>query len=149
MDITLAKQRYIEQKKRAKQRNIDWYFTFEEWCEVWNQSGKWHQRGVGRNTYVMARIGDVGPYSTENVKIILNADNIREAAPAISRARKGQPAPNKGIAHNSNAKAKMAYRAQNRQKLECPHCFKIVDASNAKRWHFNRCKNIKSTIYDK
>ena len=26
------------------------------------------------------------------------------------------------------------------EKIECPHCGKMVDKLNAKRWHFDNCK---------
>ena len=29
------------------------------------------------------------------------------------------------------------------EKIECPHCSKMVDKGNAKRWHFDNCKEIK------
>lgn len=33
----------------------------------------------------------------------------------------------------------------NSTKLECPHCGKINNVGNAKRWHFDNCKAIRST----
>lgn len=36
--------------------------------------------------------------------------------------------------------AKISAGARNRKKLECPHCKKIGDSSNMKRWHFDNCK---------
>jgi ribosomal protein S27AE len=40
--------------------------------------------------------------------------------------------------------AKELYRqsALNREKVNCPHCGKLADISNAKRWHFDNCKSI-------
>jgi hypothetical protein len=32
------------------------------------------------------------------------------------------------------------------EKIECPHCGKILDKGNAKRWHFDNCKENKDTI---
>ena len=29
------------------------------------------------------------------------------------------------------------------EKIECPHCGKMSDKANAKRWHFDNCKEIK------
>ena len=29
------------------------------------------------------------------------------------------------------------------EKIECPHCGKMCDKGNAKRWHFDNCKEIK------
>jgi hypothetical protein len=30
------------------------------------------------------------------------------------------------------------------EKLECPHCSKLVDKANGKRWHFDNCKHKES-----
>lgn len=62
----------------AKYRGIAWNFTFEEWLKVWQESGKWDQRGCRRGQYVMARHGDVGPYELGNVSICLAEDNRAE-----------------------------------------------------------------------
>lgn len=63
----------------AKVRGIEWQLTFEEWWDIWEQSGKYEQRGRGAGKYCMSRIGDVGPYSVNNVVIKTIDDNNREA----------------------------------------------------------------------
>jgi hypothetical protein len=73
--IRFAKKRYSEQKGVAKSRKIEWLFTFETWWKMWTDSGKWELRGNRKNQYCMARKGDVGPYSPENVDIILTTQN--------------------------------------------------------------------------
>lgn len=70
---------YQRQECCAKSRGIPWEFEFYEWLAVWTESGKWEQRGRRMGQYVMARFGDVGPYSVDNVKIILSSENHREA----------------------------------------------------------------------
>jgi hypothetical protein len=30
------------------------------------------------------------------------------------------------------------------ERIECPHCNKMVDKGNAKRWHFDNCKYIEN-----
>lgn len=69
------KRAYTRQKAAAKCRGIAWEFTFDSWHSMWEASGHWDQRGVGKGKYVMARFGDVGPYSTTNVEIILALQN--------------------------------------------------------------------------
>ena len=71
--------RYTTQRKSARERGIGWEFTFETWWAVWDASGKWSQRGRLLGEYVMARHGDVGPYSPSNVSIVTNTENVREA----------------------------------------------------------------------
>lgn len=74
----LWRKRFRQQRKAAKERNIDFLLTYEEWLEIWQDSGHLHERGVRKGQYVMARFGDVGPYSVCNVKIITADDNRRE-----------------------------------------------------------------------
>lgn len=69
--------KYVAQRFRALQRGIPWKFTFPSWWALWQRSGKWNERGVGK--YVMARFGDTGPYSPDNVEIVTQAKNIRDA----------------------------------------------------------------------
>lgn len=70
---------YQKQKSSAKQRNIEWQFTFDEWCLKWEQSGKWELRGCSHaKPYQMCRAGDVGPYSYDNTRIDTIWSNIDE-----------------------------------------------------------------------
>lgn len=69
--------RYIHQRNHAKHRNIEWNITFTEWWTVWEQSGKWSERGVGHG-YCMARYNDTGAYKINNVSIITGDENSSE-----------------------------------------------------------------------
>jgi hypothetical protein len=44
------------------------------------------------------------------------------------------------------AKGKRYKRNKKRREFTCPHCQKTCDPSNAKRWHFDNCKN-KSKLF--
>lgn len=70
--------RFVEQRNNSKKRGIEWRMTLWQWWMVWDESGKWPLRGRTRNAYVMARLGDTGPYSVENVYITTLADNGRD-----------------------------------------------------------------------
>lgn len=70
--------RFKQQKQKAKRRNIPWELSFLEWCEIWATSGKWDQRGTFTTGYVMARLGDKGPYAKGNVQIVRHLDNVAE-----------------------------------------------------------------------
>ena len=70
---------YRKQKRAAIVRHIEFLLSFREWIEIWAQSSKLSQRGRRRGQYVMARLADRGPYKVGNVRIITNAENIREA----------------------------------------------------------------------
>lgn len=70
---------FTKQKNNAKHRGIEWRMTFAEWWAIWEASGKWEQRGRTGDSYVMARHGDVGPYSPSNVSIVQFRANLSEA----------------------------------------------------------------------
>lgn len=69
--------RYQYQKRSAHYRGIEWQFNFASWWQVWQESGRWDERGRGQ--YVMARPGDTGPYAPHNVEIITNSQNSSDA----------------------------------------------------------------------
>ena len=64
---------YHKQKYRAKERGIDWEFTFETWVEWWGDD--FNKRG--RMGLHMARIGDEGPYSPDNCIKATASDNLK------------------------------------------------------------------------
>jgi hypothetical protein len=45
---------------------------------IWNESGKWDERGLGVGKYCMARRMDSGGYSKDNVYITTCDDNVRD-----------------------------------------------------------------------
>lgn len=59
-------------------KSVGFELTFEEWLKIWMDSGHWHERGRGKDRYVMARFGDKGPYKVGNVKIITLSENTTE-----------------------------------------------------------------------
>lgn len=69
---------YIQQRSNSRSRDIAWNITINEWWSVWEASGKWGERGVGKDLYVMGRHGDLGSYEIGNVKIITMSENSRE-----------------------------------------------------------------------
>lgn len=60
---------------------------------MWNESGKWEKRGTGAGKYVMARRGDVGPYSVGNCFICSFEQNVLDGRKNTPRVRKAKPAP--------------------------------------------------------
>ena len=83
---------FVEQRRNAKARGIEWRFNLSQWWKVWQDSGRWEQRGRGTG-YVMCRKGDIGPYSPENVFIARAEKNVSDASkrsdlpPGVSRKR--------------------------------------------------------------
>ncbi len=80
------KRRYIEQKQSARRRNVDFSINFEDWWEIWEQSGHWDNRGRGKGKYVMSRYNDTGPYEKHNVFIQLCEDNARQGVSGLIRS---------------------------------------------------------------
>lgn len=74
------RQAYASQKFCARRRGIDFLLTREEWLKIWIDSGNLPKRGRGAGKYCMARYGDIGSYSVDNVRIILNKANHSEQA---------------------------------------------------------------------
>jgi hypothetical protein len=58
--------------------------------------------------------------------------------------RFGKPGTFKDKKHTEETLAKMRKptgpHTKPRELLTCPHCQTVADSSNAKRWHFNKCK---------
>lgn len=70
--------RYREQKRQASYRGISWEISLLEWLKIWSDSGNFGKRGKSLGYYVMARLGDLGPYKVGNVKIVTCSENIKE-----------------------------------------------------------------------
>lgn len=105
---------FREHRASAKQRGIPFLISYEQWLELWLESGHWHERGPRKGQYCMARPGDVGPYAKTNVMIITHAENIRQANSArtyvphteatrasISRSLTGQKRPTVSVANRN------------------------------------------------
>jgi len=73
-----VRKRFNEHRNNARMRGIEFLLTIDEWCQIWFDSGHWHERGRQRGQYCMARFGDKGSYAASNVKIILHSDNVKE-----------------------------------------------------------------------
>jgi hypothetical protein len=82
---SLARRRFSQQRWCAKQRNIPFRLTFEEWWSIWELSGHWHERGYRRGQYCMARYGDQGAYEVGNVRICLVEENYAELLRCMNR----------------------------------------------------------------
>lgn len=98
-EIKQARRKWWDHRYNSKQRGIDFHLSFDEWWEIWQQSGHWSQRGCRKGQYVMSRYGDKGAYEVGNVFIQPALHNIRDSnckpkSPAtklkMSLAKKGR-----------------------------------------------------------
>lgn len=84
---------YIQQRQNAKNRGIGWELTLDQWWAIWEQSGKWEQRGKFKGGYVMGRPGNLGPYAVGNVVVCSHRENVLERekhSPSFGRLQKRQ-----------------------------------------------------------
>lgn len=58
---------------------IEMRLSFDDWLQIWLDSGKWDQRGTRKGQYCMSRINDLGHYEKGNVEIKLTSENSSEA----------------------------------------------------------------------
>ena len=71
------KEKYHTQHTGARNRGIDWQFTYESWLAWWGDDIV--NRGNKSGQLVMARIGDTGPYHPDNVRKVTCNENHSEA----------------------------------------------------------------------
>jgi len=67
---------YDNAKWCAKERGIEWHFTYNTWLEWWGDD--FVNRGCKRGQLVMARNGDIGPYHPDNVHKTTSTDNHQQ-----------------------------------------------------------------------
>jgi hypothetical protein len=77
-----------------------------------------------------------------------HAETMKGRMAGKQNPRFGKPGTFAGKTHSDEALAKMRQptgpHTKQRELLACPHCQKLTDSSNAKRWHFNNCKFLNS-----
>lgn len=133
------------QGRRKPDRNghrIQVTMTFEEWLQVWMDSGNLHLRGNGRGKFCMARKDDLGDYAVGNVEIKSCEDNSREGK--LGRpGMKGRVSPTKGMPQTSASNDLRSVSILAVPKLRCPHCLKVGQRAAMSRHHLDRCRFIK------
>jgi hypothetical protein len=83
-----TRKKYSAHKGSAKQRGIPFLLTFEQWWQIWQESGHWEERG----RYQMTRPKDEGPYAVGNVKIATGAQNWEESRATRARRKAARAA---------------------------------------------------------
>ncbi len=64
-----------------------------------------------------------------------------ESSMKKSISLKGRESWNKGKKLSDDDKLKKSIAAKKLEKIECPHCGKLNDPGNSKKWHFDNCKS--------
>jgi hypothetical protein len=144
--------KYHSHRRGAEKRGIDFLFSFDEWWDMWQNSGHWEERGTKNGQYVMARKGDVGPYSVSNVDIILASQNISDAHKGksvslgtrqlISNSSSGRIWTEENKQKLRGPRQPLGYKrkSMNSEEVSCPHCGKSGAKRLMTRYHFNNCK---------
>lgn len=121
-----------------------------------------HSKAVSENNKIRVVSPETGrKISQSKIGLDIYTDELREIRSkqmsgegnnmyGVHRAK--EDVPFYGHTHTKENLKILSEKAKNREKLECPHCGKISDISNAKRWHFDNCKhnpNISQEALDK
>jgi len=121
--MSTEKQRFRQQRQMASKRGIEFKLSFEQWWDIWQQSGHWEERGRKIGQYCMSRVGDLGAYEIDNVFIQLSRANVSQAqqgriSPKRGRTTRPQTAEEKlknSLAHLGKPKGPMT--EEHKQKL--------------------------------
>lgn len=84
-DFKLA---YRQQKTNAERRGIAWTIKFSDWFLLWEESGKWPERGLGFDKYVLTRKDLRKGFEPENIVIAPHSASSRKG---INYAMHGNP----------------------------------------------------------
>src|SRR5262249_35598248 len=57
-------QRFLQQRRQARQRGIQWQLDYWEWLRIWQDSGHLHERGRHRGKWQRSPPGRPGPKGT-------------------------------------------------------------------------------------
>lgn len=76
---------YKNQVRSSRKRGIDFLLTFEEWRDWWLIDNRWSNRGRHSGQFVMARRGDAGPYSIDNIYLATSRQNLQDIPAAVRR----------------------------------------------------------------
>ncbi|MBB5663229.1 hypothetical protein GGE68_001405 [Rhizobium leguminosarum] len=78
-DTTPLRAYQHQQQSATVRRGIPFKLTLMEWWNIWDESGRWADRGMGRGWH-MCRVGDLGAYEVGNVFIGEGTGNLSAAA---------------------------------------------------------------------
>ncbi len=142
--------KFVDQRRRSRFRGIPFLLTFDEWWKIWRDSGHWPDRGTRQNQYCMARFGDKGPYSVNNVRITTVGENCAERNKRTHVGNKYW----EGRSHSDNTKNKMSvarklwhqtvgFTEETKEKLKLN--LNIGPSENCKRAITKKLKGSKQT----
>lgn len=144
--------KYYDQKHQAAKRGIDFNLTYEEWITWWGDD--LDKRGNGPNDLCMCRYKDQGAYELGNIykdtrrnnsiEGMKNYKRTPEHAAKISASNKGRIAPNKGVPHTEETKAKIRSAPKYKRMVQTP-----LGIFNSRNEAAAAHKIDPSTLYDR
>lgn len=134
-----AKRKGVSKRKDRTGLVLEMRLTFDQWLDIWLESGKLVMRGLRKGQYCMARKQDLGHYEIGNVFIQLASENARDAK--LGRpGLKGRVSPTKGMTQSDESNALRSKAKLRQPKRPCPHCKRNFDPASLGRHHGDRCK---------
>lgn len=131
--------KWSHHRSNSKKRGIEFKLSFAEWWNIWEQSGKWDQRGRGHG-YVMARYGDIGGYELGNVYICTSVQNASDQY-LSSKIRKKIDRNLDGKCKRGHVFDKVVVKENGRVLRSCTICQKM----HGKK-HYEKLKNKAAEI---
>lgn len=129
-----SKRAYRAQIDNSRRRGIEFNFSYREWLDFWGDDLK--DRGKCKGQLVMARKGDRGPYSIENVYIVTGEANRAEISLEKRKAAAKQAWTGDRTSHLEN-KAKHP-----RNRAVAHHGEQYVSAAEASRNTGNKARTV-------
>ncbi len=88
---TEARNLYRQNRNYAAKILVPWELTLGQWWKIWQDSGKWEERGRGTG-YGLTRIDTTKPFSVDNVVIETAQESMRHRRLAGTGAKNGSRA---------------------------------------------------------
>lgn len=107
----------------------------EQWINK-NINGMYLPTGPQTFEHIAKRISKLREYNKANPRVL-----TEETKQKISNSSKGVP-KSMTDEHKRNLKC----HTNNSTQIECPHCGKVGQLTNMKRWHFARCKHQSQSV---
>lgn len=71
--------KYRNKRRNTIEQGVKWDLSLPDWWKIWQQSGKWKKRGLGKKKYVMSRKDMNKPFTKDNAIVITLQDSSYSA----------------------------------------------------------------------
>ncbi len=98
-------------------------------------------KGRKRSPETCRKIGETSKGRVFTADARQKMSDAHKGKPKSDETRRRMSESMKGVPKSDETKEKLSIAHKNRPRITCPHCGKVGDASNMKRWHFDNCKH--------